>query len=274
MAALSKSHDGEDRRTRRSGLTPAQVALLNREGEAIEEAVAWHTVGIVADKGQSIGTGSAILWRNHPLILTARHVIETSPDNDLWFHFRDPGTMKRAPIEELPNYRDVRYKHKTRISIVRRCSSANVDLAALEVHQSVENEHSVQFFALPEESVTPAPGTIITMRGYPSDLKRIVVPGIAASFAMIQWSRIQDRPHFERFDPALEFLTKFVAADKGKRAYGYSGAGAWFNRPTDAVWHPSPALAGVCTAYFPRRKLLSILRIEHVTRFLNEVFPK
>src|SRR5262252_4729005 len=71
-----------------------QLDLINREGEAIEEAVAWHTVGIIADEGQSIGTGSAILWRNHPLILTARHVIETSPDSDLWFHFRDACTMQ------------------------------------------------------------------------------------------------------------------------------------------------------------------------------------
>lgn len=112
------------------------------------------------------------------------------------------------------------------------------------------------------------------MRGYPSDLKRVVAHGIAASFAMIQWSRTQDRPHFAPFDPSLEFLTRYVAADKGKRAYGFSGAGAWFYKPTDGVWRPNLGLAGVCTAYFPRRKLLSTLRIEQVTHFLNEAFPK
>lgn len=251
-----------------------RIDLINREGEAIEEAVAWHTVGIVADVSQSIGTGSTILWRNRPLILTARHVIETTPDSDLWFHFRDPGTMQRSPVEELPHRRDVIYKRKVRIKIVDRRSSADVDLAALEIQRSIEDEHSVQFFDLREDAVTPAPGTIITMRGYPSDLKRIVAPGIAASFALIQWSRIQDRPHFAPFDPTLEFLTRFVPADKGKRAYGYSGAGAWFDTPTDGVWHPNLGLAGVCTAYFPRRKLLSILRIERITHFLSEAFPK
>src|SRR6266567_1253226 len=45
----------------------SKIDLINREGEAIEEAVAWHTVGIVAEQGQAIGTGSAILWRQRPL---------------------------------------------------------------------------------------------------------------------------------------------------------------------------------------------------------------
>lgn len=58
----------------------SKIDLINREGEAIEEAVAWHTVGIVADESQSIGTGSAVLWHEHPLIITARHVIEDSSE--------------------------------------------------------------------------------------------------------------------------------------------------------------------------------------------------
>lgn len=212
MAALSKTRNSAGRGAHRSGLTPSQIDLINREGEAIEEAVAWHTVGIVADDGQSIGTGSAILWRQRALILTAHHVIESSPDDDAWFYFRDEGTMKRAPIQDLPNRRDVEYRPKVRIKIAGRHSSKDVDLATLEVQKSIEGEHSVRFFELTEESVTPAPGTIITMRGYPSDLKRVVAPGTAASFPVIQWSRIQDKPHFAPFDPTTETLTRFVAA--------------------------------------------------------------
>ena len=252
----------------------SKIDLIHNEGKAIEEAVAWHTLGIVADDGQSIGTGCAILWRKRSLILTARHVIESSPDDDIWFHFRHEGTMKRSPVQDLPSRRDVEYKPKVRIKIVGRCCSEDVDVAALEVQRSIEDEHSVRFFELAEESITPTAGTIITMRGYPSDLARVVVPGSAASFAMIQWSRIQDKPHFAPFDPALEFLTPFVAADQGKHARGFSGAGAWFDRPTDGVWHPNLGLAGVCTHYYSRKKLLSLLRIEQVTRFLNEAFPK
>src|SRR5437879_122369 len=172
----------------------SNIELIDREGEAIEEAVAWHTVGIVADDGQSIGTGSAILWRQRPLVLTAGHVIERSPDDDIWFYFRHEGTMKRFPIEELPNRRDVKYKAKVRIKIVGRYCSQNPDLAALEVERSIDCEHRVRLFELLEDSATPPSGTVITMRGYPSAQARVVLPGTAAAFAMLQWSRIQEQP--------------------------------------------------------------------------------
>jgi len=32
----------------------SKIDVINKEGRAIEEAVAWHTVGIVAEDGQSI----------------------------------------------------------------------------------------------------------------------------------------------------------------------------------------------------------------------------
>src|SRR5260370_4915278 len=251
-----------------------KIDLINREGEAIEEAVAWHTVGIVAEQGQAIGTGSAILWHQRPLILTARHVVEGSPDDDIWFYFRDEGTMKRSPIDELPNRRDVEYKSRVRIKIVGRCYSEKVDLAALEVERSIEDEHLVRFFELAEDSATPPSGTIISMRGYPFDLSRVVLPGTRAAFAMLQWSLIQETPRLHCFAPASEFLTRFVAADQGKHAPGFSGAGAWLENSASGVWSPRLGLAGVCTHYYRRPKLLSLLRIEQATSFLDDAFPK
>ncbi len=274
MANLSKTRDRPGRWVRQSRLTASQIDLINREGEAIEEAVAWHTVGIVVEHSKSIGTGTAILWRQRSLILTAGHVIKSSPDDDIWFYFRDEGTIKRSPIDELSNRRDVEYRAKVGIEIVDRCYSENADLAALEVQRSIEDEHPVRFFDLPEDSATPTPGTIISMRGYPFDLSRVVLRGSRAAFAMLQWSRIQETPRLHRFDPATEFLTRFVAADQGKHAPGFSGAGAWFGKSASVVWLPRLGLAGVCTDYYRRLKLLSLLRIEQVTRFLNEAFPK
>lgn len=274
MADLSKTRDSQDRGALQGRLTSSQIDLINREGEAIEEAVAWHTVGIVADDGQSIGTGTAILWRQRALILTACHVIESSPDDDIWFYFKHEGTLRRSPIHELSHQRGIKYKSKVRIAIVARRSTEDVDLAALEVQKSIEHEHSVRFFQLTEDAATPSAGTIVTMRGYPSGQARAVGLSSAAAFAMLQWSRIQEKPRFEPFDPTAEFLTPFAAAKQGMHARGFSGAGVWFDRPTVGVWHPNLGLAGVCTAYFPRRKLLSILRIELVTRFLSEAFPK
>jgi hypothetical protein len=78
-------------------------------------------------------------------------------------------------------------------------------------------------------------GTVITMRGYPSGQAQVVGPRSVAAFAMLQWSCIQEKPRFEPFDPATEFLTPFVAATQGMHARGFSGAGVWFDRPTDSV---------------------------------------
>src|SRR3989442_2581662 len=66
------------------------------------------------------------------------------------------------------------------------------------------------------------------MRGNPRDLAKAVAPGVLASFAMVQWARIQKTPLFEPCDPKSEFLVKFVAAEQGKHARGCSGAGVWF----------------------------------------------
>jgi hypothetical protein len=225
------------------------------------------------NESKSIGTGSAIFWRGHPLILTANHVAKDSPNDGIYFHFRHQGTMIFAPLDELHSHPDMKYKRKVKIEIDRRYTSEDLDLAVLEVKESISADHPVKFFALPEDAVTPPAGTIIMMHGYPSDLAQTVAPQTAASYAMIQWSRIEKNPTFEPFNPETEFVAKFRTKDIDIHARGYSGAGVWFDKPTSGVWHSNLGLAGVCTHYYERRKLLSVVRIEHVIQFLKEVFP-
>jgi len=248
--------------------------LTKSIGEALEEAVAWHTVGIVADGGKSIGTGCALLWRGCPLILTARHVVEDSPLNGIWFHLRHEGTMKRASLRELWSHPDTRYTTKESLDIKRLHCSNEADLAALEVASETEKQHNVKFFELHEGAATPPVGTVVHMRGFPSDLAKPVAPGIRASFAVMQWGRIQTEPKLDRFDPGSEFLVKYVPADEGKHARGFSGAGAWFQRSLSSkVWHLRLGLAGLCTDYYPRRALLSFLRVEVIAKFLDKCVP-
>lgn len=251
---------------------PGWRKLVDTEGNAIQEAVAWHTVCLVVDKSQSIGTGSAILWRGRPLILTANHVIKDSRNDDIYFHFRHEGTMMVAPLDEFRSHPKMKYKKKVKIEIGRRHASEDLDLAVMEVQGSISADHPVQFFAIPEDAVTPSAGTIVVVEGNPADLKKTVVPGIAASYKIIDWSRIKKNPNFEPFNPETEFVTKFRAKDIHAR--GFSGAGVWFDKPTDGVWHPNLGLAGICTHYYERLKLLSAIRIEHIVRFLNEVYPQ
>lgn len=250
---------------------PGWRNLIDNEGKAIQETVAWHTVSLIVNKSKSIGTGSAIFWRGHPLILTASHVIKDSPNDDIYFHFRHQGTMKVAPLDELHSHPEMKYTRKVKIEIRRRYASEDLDLAVLEVRESISKEHLIQFFSLTEDSITPPAGTIIVMHGYPSDLAKTVAPQTAASYAMIQWSRIEKNPKFEPFNPETEFVTKFRV--NNLHARGYSGAGVWFDKPTNGVWHPNLGLAGVCTHYYSGRKLVSVVRIEQVIRFLNKAFP-
>lgn len=75
---------------------------MNAAADGIEEAVAWHTVGIVSNNGRNIGAGAAVSWRGRPFILTADHVLsDHEPRNDLWFFFRVGRTLERAEREEL-----------------------------------------------------------------------------------------------------------------------------------------------------------------------------
>src|SRR5216683_1159937 len=247
---------------------PGWRNLIDNEGIAVQEAVACHTVSLIVNKSESIGTGSAILWRGHSLILTANHVVKDSPNDDIYFHFRHEGAMKVAPLDKLHSHPEMKYTRKVRVEIGRRDSSEDLDLAVLEVQESISADHLVQFFVLPEDAVTPPTGTIIVMHGYPSDLSRTVAPRTRASYAMILWSRIEKNPTFEPFDSETEFVAKFRTKGIDIHARGCSGAGVWFDQPTNGVWHPNLGLAGVCTHYYERRKLLSVVRIELVIRFL------
>jgi hypothetical protein len=179
--------------------------------------------------------------------------------------------MKVAPLDKLHSHPEMKYTRKVKIDIGHRYASEDLDLAALEVQESISKEHLIQFFLLTEDSSTPPAGTIIMIHGYPSDLAKTVAPRTAASYAMIQWSRIEKNPKFKPFNPETEFVTKFRVNDLHAR--GFSGAGVWLDKPTNGVWHPYLGLSGVCTDYYERLKLLSAVRIEHVIRFLSEVFP-
>src|SRR5215472_12133855 len=115
---------------------PEWFNLIDNEGKAVQEAVAWHTVSLIVNKSESIGTGSAILWHRHALILTANHVIEDSPNDDIYLHFRHEGTMKLAALDKLHSHPEMQYTRKVQIELGRRYVSEDLDLAVLEVDES------------------------------------------------------------------------------------------------------------------------------------------
>src|SRR5438876_1989142 len=76
----------------------------------------------------------------------------------------------------------------------------------------------------------------------------------AAAFAQLQWSRIQEKPQFEPFDPSTEFLTPFVAANQGMHARGFSGAGAWFDRSEEHTSELQSPVHLVCRLLLEKKK--------------------
>jgi len=68
--------------------------------QAAEEVVTSHTVGIIGETAAGprtgIGTGSAIEWEGHKLILTAAHVLGKADTSELRFLFRPEGTIQRG----------------------------------------------------------------------------------------------------------------------------------------------------------------------------------
>lgn len=66
-------------------LEPFDVAKNATEG--MEEALYWHTVGVLADRGKSSGTAIAVTLKKQCFLLTARHVVDKTNDDDLAFFF-------------------------------------------------------------------------------------------------------------------------------------------------------------------------------------------
>lgn len=54
--------------------------------EGIEEALYWHTVGVVADSGRTLGTATAIRWKTNTLTVAALVFITECDDLlSCWF---------------------------------------------------------------------------------------------------------------------------------------------------------------------------------------------
>ena len=251
-----------------------RFALDKLAADGMEEAVAWHTVGIVCDGGRGIATGITVVWRGHYLILTAYHVIQGNRPGDFSLIFREPGSLVHAELSEVPGRRDFALLPKQHVLVRKIQFDLNLDLGFLEVSPDLAAYHRVRFFKLDSSDAAPQVGTTVVVRGYPSDIASPTGEGDRLLLASGFWSQIADKPRPHRFDPDREFLVKYPLADAGKHARGFSGAGAWFHRSPAPAWHPNLGLGGVCTHYYGRSGLLSFIKSQFVVRFLRSMFPE
>jgi len=163
--------------------------------EGIEEALYGHTVGVVTDSGAGLGTAVAIRFRSHSMLLTANHVIGTTPDEDLRFFFRPTGTVIRGEWGSIPP-QAMRLEASRPIQIFDRFQDAAADLAAVVVSPILDRQHNVRFQELHDGLKLPRPvPSSVAAIGFPADSRKDLAPNASAIAACTLWG------NFERGKP-------------------------------------------------------------------------
>ena len=244
---------------------------------AIEELVAWHTVGIIGDAGpghgSGIGTGTAASWRGLNLILTASHVVERSDPYNLEFLFRPPGNIERTSTDQPGSALTDGLVFAQKVKILGVRVSTADDLAALPVSSEIAALHNVGFYALDSRDAVPSNRTRVVFTGFPAALgERVARSGLVVAHRNIAHQTVVGQPSFDDFDPKRNFACDYTFGDGPVEPMGISGAGVWFDRGSDElVWRAKLGFAGVLTAYHRKRGIVEGIRAEVVRDFLDSL---
>jgi hypothetical protein len=244
---------------------------------AAEEAIASHSVGIIAHAGKAPGSGTLLRWRGRTIILTAWHVVEGSDRGAIRFLLRPAGTLTRQYLEDKrPAAGAAEYQLSKNLPIGRIASSSEEDVAFLEILGAPpEPDSAVSLYAVgPNEVSLMDAGRTVAFMGYPVALAQTVVPGQSALSPMFQFLRVCTDPGgLSTFDGTRHFLMDYhLGSDVNP--YGFSGAGVWaYDHPTSKIWYPNIRLSGIVVAHLPNRKMLRAVKIETAIKLLHTCFP-
>ena len=237
---------------------------------AFEEAIAWHTVGIVGNLGRvvghGIGTGVAIRWRGGCFVVTANHVIEdTRYSTKLWLLFRDDESVCRPRVGKAPRSAAGEKILRVGVQFEGIYRDKAKDLAVLRVSAGLDKRRNVRFYRLPANARTPECGTAVALLGYLSDVKQLLPSGTVAAFPTVEWTEITAQRPRADFDPDIHFFVRYASAGE-REPQGFSGAGVWYSTTSGRA-----RLAGIITHYYRKSRLLSGLRVETLAEFLGSL---
>jgi hypothetical protein len=246
---------------------------------ATEAATRWSMVGITDETQQNIGTGTLVRWKGCHLILTAEHVIGKTRSEDLRFLFppdSPPIEITRETLLALRRLTAVprqAVRASSKIKSDRLVRDTKLDLAAIEVEAGLDKDYPVRFFDLTEGGRTPTEGRETIITGFPWDISRPTNQNVRLVFPQSEWTSVaSNREGLSGFDPAKHFLALYNWAETYPEAkpQGISGAAMWFRLgATAVVWHSNLDIAGVATDWYPRVRLLKMVRREVVEEFLT-----
>jgi|GEM_PF-5075423 hypothetical protein len=298
MRKPGKIRKAEGAPRRRNNAVVAQSAKTEHADQAVRERICWHSLAIVNLAHVKIdsevahahgfemlytepfGTGAAVLWNGQELIMTARHVIDGASNTQLALM---PRAMSKIVWHTEESIGKLKQRSQPRIKEIIRCGWE--DLAAIRLEDGESDNLNLHFADL-EGCGTPSAGTKGVYVGHPfgksreidrvrlegnqTEIHKSISPMMTAG--KISFLDNQEAQYYKNFDPKRHFIINFaLAAAGGVDGKGFSGAGVWYHRvPRAPVWEPRARLAGICTEQYASKKLLKVVKIESVKRFLKE----
>ena len=235
-------------------------------GQAMAQAMYPYAIGIVSDsqgmEGKGLGTGVGVVWRGTYLIVTAKHVVEdTAPDRIYYLLPQD--TLRVEPSSASVDWTQVNSQPRRPLENPR-ILFGDRDVAAIVLPQQREPAARNHFYRIVEGLDTPAIGTNVGYLGYPAASAQPLGKNFVAmpSYAFGEICL----PNCD-YDQREEFALSYEPGDE-LDPHGFSGSGIWCSRAAGKIWSPQISLAGLATSYYRRSKVLICCRIEILTGFL------
>ena len=135
---------------------------------------------------------------------------------------------------------------------------------------------AARFYEIGQKVAIPNDGDTVLLAGFAWD-NSFPLKGQARAVGVIAQSGAFDRALnatkglSSKYNPEDHFLLPY-AMDDGVRPHGISGTGAWGNADhAGSVWTSQPILVGVQIAWFPKSRLLQIVRLGPILALLASI---
>jgi hypothetical protein len=252
--------------------SPREFTLGDAEGRAFLSAVAPYIVAVLLPGGD-VGTGTLVRWKSVGLVLTANHNLEGTKRSEVRFCFYPGGSLRDGPMTAEDRgdlYRGVLVPVGDEI-----IGDRPNDIVAIPLNL----EHlpgAAKFYEIDHRASTINDGATVVLAGFAGDNSFPLPKDSRAVGVTVQTGKFDTTLNSRKFLSssyrAADHLLPYSRVEEGIRPHGISGAAAWCNGdcPGD-VWAARPLLVGVQTSWFPRPKLLQIVRLGPVLSLLERL---
>jgi hypothetical protein len=238
-------------------------------------SIAPHIVALLPPDGVTVGTGTLIKWKSSHLILTANHNLERNRPSAVRFVFHPGGTLREGPMTTREDsgglYRGVLLPVDDNVIFDKGNDIVAIPLGVKQMPETAK------FYEIGPKAPVLNDGNTIILAGFAWD-NSFPLKGQARAVGVItQSGRFDGRLNAtkglsSRYNSEDHFLLPYTRVDDGVTPYGISGTGVWANSDqAGSVWTAHPILVGIQTAWFPKSKLLQIVRLDTVLALLTNI---